>query len=322
MGPVNRATVRRVACSESPYIYAFYHHITCKIVIDTGATSSMISTAFVRRANLTTYPAKQGAQQLDKSPVPVKGECKFWVTFGHLELYIEALVTEKLDCDVLAGVPFGMKNDVMVHLSAKKIFIMGEQFSYGSKFSAPVSSIRSTESVILRNDATKVLYPGEFIELNDVSLSSYEGEISIEPRIDSPLQGTWPSPTISRVIQGVVRVPNNTSEPIYLSKTKHFAQVRHVSSPSTPAVEVYPSLCTLAVPQDVPTRHSDAVCLDPDNLLTQSERDQFRSLHLSYDKVFDRHFGTYNGASGPYKASICLGPVEPPCTKPMLPLYP
>ena len=72
----------------------------------------------------------------------------------------------------------------------------------------------------------------------------------------------------------------------------------------------------------LPTRHSDAVCLDPDNLLTPTERDQFRILNLSYNKVFNRQFGTYNGASGPYKASICLGPVEPPCTKPMLPLYP
>ena len=32
--------------------------------------------------------------------------------------------------------------------------------------------------------------------------------------------------------------------------------------------------------------------------------------------------GVYNGAGGPYKASMHMGPVEPPCTKPMMPLYP
>ncbi len=182
-------------------------------------------------------------------------------------------------------------------------------------------SPQRSDSVILRNDATKVLYPGEFIELKDTSLSSYEGNVSIEPRIDSPLLGSWPSPTISRVIQGVVRIPNDTTEPIYLARSKHFAQVHRASAPSS--VEQYTPTSKVIFPTTASSnvKHSHAITIDPDNLLTSSERKAFHDLHLSYDGVFNKVFGTYNGASGPYKASIGLGPVEPPSTKPMLPRY-
>ena len=314
------ADMRRVSCSTSPFIFTFYRHFPCKILIDTGATSSMVSLAFVKRAGLTIYPANQGARQLDKSTVSVKGECKFEVSFGHLSLKINALITDVLDCDVLAGCPFGMDNDVVVHLRAQKISIMGETFPYGANLPAP-ASIRMAESVILRNDSSKVLYPGEYVEIHDNSLMEYEGDVSIEPRIDSPLHGSWPSPTISRVIQGSVRIPNDTEEPIHLSRSKHFAQIRRVT---TPVKSMDPPIIVQTPPVDNISKEpfSRSILLDPDNQLTSSEKEGFHQLHLAYDNVFNKSFGTYNGASGPYKASIGLGPIEPPSTKPMLPMYP
>ena len=59
------ASLRRVLSAQSPYIYTFYRHHPCKILVDTGATASMISSAFVQRTNLTVYPASQGARQLE-----------------------------------------------------------------------------------------------------------------------------------------------------------------------------------------------------------------------------------------------------------------
>ena len=237
-----------------------------------------------------------------------------------MSLKINALITDVLDCDVLAGCPFGIDNDVVVHLSAQKISIMGDAFPYGANLPAP-ASIRMAESVILRNDSSKVLYPGEYVEIHDNSLIEYEGNVSIEPRVDSPLQGSWPSPTISRVIQGSIRIPNDTEEPIHLSKSRHFAQIRRATTPlklidSPNIVQIPPTNNNSKEP------FSQSVLLDPDNQLTSSEKEDFRQLHLAYDNVFNKSFGTYNGASGPYKASIGLGPIEPPSTKPMLSMYP
>ena len=104
-------------------------------------------------------------------------------------MVIEALITDTLDCDILGGVPFGKANDVSVHLRTETITITGCSYPYGAKHDPPVHLIRRTDSVILRNDSSRVLYPGEYVEVHADSLSSYEGEVSIEPRIDSPMQG-------------------------------------------------------------------------------------------------------------------------------------
>ena len=316
------SSVCRVSSSPSPTIYTFYRHIVCKILIDSGATSSMVSLAFVQRANLKVYPATQSARQLDKSRIGVKGECKFVVTFGKLELKVEALITDTMDCDVLAGIPFGMDNDVTVHMRSQEVSIMGVTVPYGAQSPPPTHDIRRLEAVILRNDTSRVVYPGEFVEIQSTSLSNYEGEVSIEPRVDSPLQGSWPSPTISRVIQGTVRIPNDTDEPIHLSKTKHFAQIRRVSTPTTVPAEHNTQDCLTNNTQHDIAGVSYSLPIVLDDQLNTTQKEAFRKLHLTYDQVFNPSYGVYNGASGPYKAGIQLGTVEPPSSKPMLPLYP
>ena len=318
---------RRVATSSSPFICTFYKHYSCKILIDTGATSSMVSLHFVQRVGLTILPTKQGARQMDKSPVNVRGEVIFYVSFGTLRLKVEALITDTLDCDVLGGVPFGKANGVMVDLENERLFIKGQEFPWGATSEMPVHQIRQSNSVILRNDTSKVLYPGEFVEVRNQSLSEYEGQVLIEPRVDSPLQGKWPPPMISQVIQGTVRIPNESAELIHLSKCKHFAQIRRVVSPTTlQTLQSFPSLpkppSALINTAVGPVKHSANVVVDPDKIMTPEDRNDFHKLHSMYDNVFNKNFGAYNGASGPYKASIGLGPSRPPPTKPMLPLYP
>ena len=39
-------TVQKVQCDLSPFFYAFHRHNICRVVVDTGATSSMVSRAF------------------------------------------------------------------------------------------------------------------------------------------------------------------------------------------------------------------------------------------------------------------------------------
>ena len=135
------AVTRRVSTRASPFICTFYKHYHCKIVIDTGATSSMVSLHFVKRVGLEILPTQQGARQMDKSPVNVRGEVKFYVSFGDLQLEIEALITDSLDCDVLGGVPFGKANQVVIDFPNEKLFIMGQQFPWGTASNMPVHQV-------------------------------------------------------------------------------------------------------------------------------------------------------------------------------------
>ena len=41
------SSVKKVACDTSPFFYAFYDHHPCHVVIDSGATSPIVSRAFL-----------------------------------------------------------------------------------------------------------------------------------------------------------------------------------------------------------------------------------------------------------------------------------
>ena len=48
--------VKKVQCDASPYFYAFYEHHPCHVVVDTGATSSLISKSFLTVAGVKMKP--------------------------------------------------------------------------------------------------------------------------------------------------------------------------------------------------------------------------------------------------------------------------
>ncbi len=62
-----RITANRVKCNPSPFFYVFFKHHSAKIVIDTGATSSLISADFVKRVNLHKQPTNHAARQVDET---------------------------------------------------------------------------------------------------------------------------------------------------------------------------------------------------------------------------------------------------------------
>ena len=319
-------SVARVQSNSSPFFYAFLKHHTCRVVIDTGATSSLVSADFVARAGIKLNPTSHAARQIDKTPLNLLGEAKFKLSFGDYELPIEALVTEALDCDILAGVPFCKSNNIDVHLGAEEISLNQKRIPYGSRPNSIQHDIYRVQSTVLRNDSTSVVYPGEYLEIHNQAISHYEGEVAIEPRTDSPANGNWPPPTISRVINGTVRIPNETNSPVYVSKSQHIATIRRVTTPTPPTpfhqsevISPASKPITDCKPKSIP--FSSNISVDPDGQLTPSEKEQFLQLHKDYDNIFNPQFGVYNDNSGRIRAKINFGNVDPPPRKPKLPFY-
>ena len=85
-------------------------------MIDTGATSSVVSRTFLKAAGIPVQPTHHSARSADKSLLHIRGETKFTLNFRSMDLPITAIVIDSLDCDVLAGIPFRKENDVQVHL--------------------------------------------------------------------------------------------------------------------------------------------------------------------------------------------------------------
>ena len=86
-------------------------------------------------SNLSVYQFKktqQSARSADKSSLAIKGEARFTLHFGRMDLPITALVLEKLDCNILAGIPFRKTNDIHIHLKSESISIRDCTVPYGS----------------------------------------------------------------------------------------------------------------------------------------------------------------------------------------------
>ena len=315
------ASCSRVLCMKSPYFFCYYNSTPCKVIIDSGAESNIVSRSFVQRCNIPMNKASQTARQLDKSMIKTCGEVDINLHFGNIVMNLSALVVESMDSDILAGVPFCRSNDVEFSFSKEEIYLQGKTIRYGSH-----SSVKSVStSSILRNCLPTVVYPGEYLEINNPSLEQYNGEVAIEPRSDSPQDGCWPEPEITRVIDCTVRIPNRSNDIIYLARNQHLGQINRVYSiDDNVQVNV---LCDVARnPPSVEGKQnnlpfSDAIPVDPDNQLTISQKKAFISLNRKYDSVFDPCFKGYNDYSGAIRAKLSIGCVPPPPQKAKLPFY-
>ena len=48
--------IQKVQCGISPFFYAFFKHHPCHIIIDSGATSSLVSNSFVKKVGIEIHP--------------------------------------------------------------------------------------------------------------------------------------------------------------------------------------------------------------------------------------------------------------------------
>ena len=113
---------------------------------------------------------------------------------------------------------------------------------------------------------------------------------------------------------------NNTTEPQVLRRHEHFCQIRATSeldltapTDATPIIHQKPSK---------PLFYSDAIKLDPDHMLSDSDREKFQTLTREFDDVYSSDLPGYNhGGLSNFKATINMGPVEPPQRKGRVPQY-
>ena len=91
---------------KSPYFYCYFNTIPCKVVIDSGAESNIISLSFVQRANIKMVKACQTARQLDKSMIKTCGEVNIDLHHGNSVMKLSALVVESMDLIYSLVFPF------------------------------------------------------------------------------------------------------------------------------------------------------------------------------------------------------------------------
>ena len=105
--------IRRINIYESPILSVTHKDITVHIVLDTGATASLISLAKANELKLKILPTIHRAVQVNGvSDLKVLGEIHTEFQRGNLGLQFSALVVNVLGADLLGGTNFHKENDI------------------------------------------------------------------------------------------------------------------------------------------------------------------------------------------------------------------
>ena len=97
--------------------------------------------------------------------------------------------------------------------------------------------------------------------------------------------------------------------------------VRSVKQMYTSLSDDQPRVAAINMAPTCSSYHSDTVKLDPDNVLSEDVRNEFKNLLQRYVDVFNPQFTKYNGAFGQFEATINMGPTQPPQRKGKVPQY-
>ena len=114
---------------------------TVYLLLDTGATASLITKQKVDELGLPIYPTTHRAVQVDgESDLTVLGEIHTTFHRSSVQLTFSALVVNRMGTPILAGTNFHVENDVSSRMASNSIDIAG------------IHTVQSTSPAILNMD--------------------------------------------------------------------------------------------------------------------------------------------------------------------------
>ena len=175
--------IRKINIYESPILSATSNMKTVHIVLDTGATASLISAAKASELKLKIFPTIHRAVQVDGiSNLKVLGEVHTEFTRGSLSLHFSGLVVNKLGTEILGGTNFHKENDVYSRMAKDMIVIKGSNIFQ----STPVEIMKLDEgnksAKLVRVKQTKILMPGDSLQFELPPSCPESGIFFVEPK--------------------------------------------------------------------------------------------------------------------------------------------
>ena len=262
---------------KSPDFRAFYNRHPLRLTLNSGAETNIIKASLAKYFGVYIMPSSQTALQADgTTPLTVLGETRITVTRNNIELYLEALVVEELDVDILAGTHFMAYNDVAIRPARNEISIQGSQtIKYGSQVTNNHRCSICRAQVLHAPPTITTIWPGDIVDIA-VPLELTDSNLIIEPRYDNPhaKSSTWVKPDIVEAVGAHVCLVNTSNEPQKLSKNAHFCQVLPVVSDSqndTSLAQTKPFF----TPSEICKSVTQGIQLDPDNIMPQHALPEF-----------------------------------------------
>ena len=298
----NIIQIKRVNVMESPILTLSSGEHTVYLILDTGATSSLISHKMTLKLHLQIHKTSHKAVQVDgESQLPILGEVHTTFKRGNKELVFSGLVVENLSVDILTGTNFHVENDVFSRMSKGTIHIGDNVTVHSAPPSLLTLSNTSTHRLVRVPYAITVL-PGDLCTFQAPTDIPPDCVVMIEPNVrQSP---PFFTPAMTKLDQGRFSVENTSPDPVVIKKNSQ-AVILYTTSdfnktsppplqptpvPPTPPVE-------LKVDQIIKSVHFDGN-------LSKNEKEDFFKIISQHSSVFQQDLPGYNNAFGTVNATF------------------
>jgi hypothetical protein len=318
-------TTNRVDVLPSPILEVDIEGNSACVTMDSGSEINLIEEGECKRLNLKIVATPQKACMADgRTKIPVKGEVSFkGIKECEENLHImrfNGLVVEKLSCPILAGQPFLYLNDVHTR-AAKQMVYIGDCCENKSLKKSATSTVRLCKASILRASQKTCLLPGDKVTLQ-IAEEFRNQPVAVEPRCIAASSVSVPAwlqcQIVNSNIDGEIELINSSAEPVLIKKHEQFAQIRHIETDQRSTTQI---IAPVIKPTEISGPFSTSIEVDPAEVLSQNQREEFRSIHQELDSVFAPELGKYNGASGSFQHVINMGSSLPPQRKGRNPMY-
>ena len=297
--------IRRINIYNSPIL-----SVTCKgkiiyLVLDTGATASLIALEKAKELKLKILPTIHRAVQVDGiSNLKVLGEVHTEFERSGITLQFSGLVVNKLGTDILAGTNFHLENDVYSRMAKEMIVINGNRTFQ----STPVEVMRmdyEKKPKLVKIKKTEIIMPGDTIDMELPPICPEEGTFLVEPRYD---QGPVICKSqITRASNGKLEliVENETNEPIRVKKNSTPIQIREVSDRESDTRTETRKEEQEKVERDLTFQEKIEMAeIDQAQTMNDSQKQKFIKTLKKYEQVLESTLPGYNNHYGKVCASI------------------
>ena len=140
----------------------------------------------------------------------------------------------------------------------------------------------------------------------------------------------WLNPGIVEVLDGYVCLLNSSPTSVIINKADHIADIRETTAYEIDCKTALNKLentpdqfqfQNLAPNRDRNDSYLQQLCVDPDNILTASEKELFHQLHRQYSHVFTPQPGRYNGHWGYVENKLQFSSLPAPNARTHVPNY-
>lgn len=275
--------------------------VSVHLDLDSGATVSYVKLSAVKNLGFKIGPNSQLSALADgNTKMKAIGEIDETLFRNNFTVRFNAIVTEKLHADFIAGTNFIKENGVIQDFNNRTITVH-------KKFVVPEtcrSLIMPTKpsNVLLKNANIKVILPGQSVRI--AVPHEDQTQLAIQPWHQSKSQD-WPPPQVCVVNKGCIDIQNNNDEPID-TKSIHKIHARTIShTQTTPHDELkYPSpSINNEINNNIANISINTDNIDPDIIrlvddIHQTYRDVFdENLSMGYNHMYGKHIVNLNWAN-------------------------